>query len=131
MIIALCVLALLYLTWYAVWGRAWLKRQDWAWSHWMFATFEPAERWLYDNSRTVLFARIKQFVGILLTILATMGSIDLTPFVPLLPDQYEPFARALINALPFAITIIGTLDIKLRKDTTLPLADVSKSGGAT
>lgn len=42
---------------YAMWGRAWLKRQPW--SQGFFDWIEPIELVLFKKSETILFARLK------------------------------------------------------------------------
>src|SRR6266576_5965272 len=73
--------------WYAVKGRSWLKTKPWASG--FFSAIEPWEIFLYKKSETILWARFKMLVGSLLTILTVLGEIDLTPVMPLVPEQYQ------------------------------------------
>lgn len=109
----------LFLLWYALHGRAWLKSKPWAKG--FFAAIEPIEIALFKKSETILFARLKMLVGATLTILTFIGSIDITPLMPFVPDQYEEIVRALFNLLPLTITLVGLADQSLRNTTTKPI----------
>jgi hypothetical protein len=104
---------------YVLWLRKWLKTKPWA--DGFFAAIEPIEIALWKKSETILFARFKMFIGLLLTCLTQLGAIDLTPLMPFVPDQYEPFVKLAFNMLPMVLTVLGVIDEKLRKDTTKPL----------
>jgi hypothetical protein len=104
---------------YALKGRAWLKTKPWAQG--FFALIEPVEIVLFRKSETILFARLKMLTGLLLMILSQIGTIDLTPFMPFVPDQWEPYVRAAFNLLPLIITLVGWMDENLRKTTTKPI----------
>jgi len=108
---------------YVVWGRPWLRKAEWAKP--FFTFIEPVEIALWWKSETVLKARAKMVLGVLLTFLAQIGTLDLTPIMPFVPDQYEPTLRALFNLLPLILTVGGWVDEKLRKDTTKPLEVVA------
>lgn len=108
---------------YALWLRPWLLGQ--AWAKPFFDTVEPVERALFKKSETILFARLKMAVGVILAVLTSLGAIDITPLLPLIPDRYEAAIRVAINLLPLLITLVGLVDEKLRRDTTLPLAIVA------
>lgn len=105
--------------WYALQGREWLKSKPWA--EGFFALVEPIEIALFRKSETILFARLKMLTGLLLMILSQIGTIDLTPFMPFVPDQWEPYVRAAFNLMPLIITAVGWMDESLRKTTTKPL----------
>ena len=107
------------LLWYALQGREWLKTKSWAQG--FFAWIEPIEIVLFRKSETILFARLKMFTGMLLMILSQIGTIDLTPFMPFVPDQWEPYVRATFNLMPLIITFVGWMDENLRKTTTKPI----------
>lgn len=111
------------ITGYALFGRAWLKNQPWAQG--FFAAIEPLEIWLWSKSETILWARLKMFVGILLTVLTQAGQIDLTPLMPFVPDEWEPMVKLAFNMLPLAITVVGMVDEKLRRETKTPLPIVA------
>lgn len=117
-LLILAVLTALLLL-YAVWGREWLKSK--AWAQGFFAFVEPIEIALFKKSETILFARLKIAAGLLLTLLTQLGTIDLTPLMPFVPDQYEGIVRTAFNMLPLVITAIGWMDESLRNKTTKPL----------
>lgn len=121
-LIALTVLCV-FVAFYVVWLRGWLRKQDWACA--FFDAIEPIERVLWKKSETILFARMKIVIGLLLTLLTQAGTIDITPLMPFVPDQYEPLLKVVWNALPMTITVIGWMDERLRKDTTKPLEVVA------
>jgi hypothetical protein len=105
--------------WYALVGRPWLKSKSWAQG--FFAAVEPIEIALYKKSETILWARLKMLIGATLAFLTTMGSIDVTPIMPLVPDAYQAAVHTAINLLPLLITVVGMVDEKLRNTTTKPL----------
>lgn len=104
---------------YVLWGRDWLKKQSWAQG--FFAFVEPIEIFLYKKSETILLARSLSVLGAVLTVMTQLGSIDITPIMPLVPDQYEGFVRVTWNLLPLLITGLGMIVEKLRNSTTKPL----------
>lgn len=108
---------------YVMWGRTWLKSKSWAQG--FFAWIEPVELMLWSKSETILWARLKQFTGVFLTFLTSIGAIDITPIMPFVPDEYEGILRAVFNLIPLVITLVGIVDEKLRRDTTKPLALVA------
>lgn len=99
--------------------------QKTAWGQAFLAKIEPIERMLWWKSETILWARFKIAIGLLLTLLTQAGQIDIMPLMPFIPDQYEGFIKFLWNMLPLAITLIGWTDERLRKDTTKPLEVVA------
>jgi len=113
------ILLFSFLIWYALKGRAWLKAQPWAKG--FFECIEPIEIMLYKKSETILLARAKVLTGILLTVLTYLGTIDLTPLMPFVPDQYEGTVHAIFNLIPLSISLLGLLDEKLRNQTTQPI----------
>jgi hypothetical protein len=104
---------------YALKGREWLKSKSWAQP--FFELVEPVEILLFRKSETILFARLKMLTGVLLMILSQIGTIDLTPLMPFVPDQWEPYVRAAFNLMPLIITAVGWMDESLRKTTTKPI----------
>jgi hypothetical protein len=104
---------------YVLWGRDWLKKQSWAQG--FFAFVEPIEIFLYKKSETILLARSLSVLGAVLTVLTQLGSIDITPIMPLVPDQYEGVVRTVWNMLPLLITGLGMIVEKLRNQTTKPI----------
>lgn len=117
LIVAAVLVAILL--WYALSGREWLRMKPWAQG--FFAFVEPIEIVLFKKSTTILFARMKVLTGVLLTMLTQLGSIDLTPLMPYVPDKYEPYVRVAFNLLPMLITVMGMADEKLRYETTKPI----------
>ena len=117
------VLLFAFLIWYALSGRTWLKSKSWAQG--FFAWIEPIEIVLYKKSETILLARAKMFFGVLLSVLTFLGTIDLTPIMPFVPDQYEVYVRAAFNLIPLSITLLGLVDEKLRNQTTTPIEIVA------
>lgn len=107
------------LLWYALHGRAWLKSKSWAGG--FFAWVEPIEILVFKKSETILFARLKILTGLLLMILSQVGTIDLTPIMPFVPDKYEAYVRVAFNLLPLTITAIGWMDEQLRKSVSKPI----------
>lgn len=104
---------------YALWGRDWLKSKSWAQG--FFAAIEPLEIFLFKKSETILFARLKIVVGAVLTFLTQIGSIDLTPIMPFVPEKYQPYVNFAFNLIPLIISGMGFLDERLRNTTTKPL----------
>lgn len=117
-LVVVAVLAV-FLTWYALWGRQWLKSKSWAQG--FFAWIEPFELVLFKKSETILLARLKMLVGLLLTILTYLGSISLAPIMPFVPTEYTALVQNLFNLLPMLITLMGMADEKLRNATTKPI----------
>jgi len=111
------------LLWYALQGRDWLKKKSWAAP--FFAWVEPIEIVLFKKSQTILFARLKMVTGMLLTYLTMMGTVDLTPWMPFVPEKWQPYVNAAVNSLPMLLTLVGWADERLRKTTTKPLEVVA------
>lgn len=111
------------LFWYVLYGRPWLKTRPWAAA--FFAWVEPVEIVLYKKSETILLARAKMATGVLLTVLTYLGTIDVSPIMPLVPDEYEGYLRAAFNLLPLVLSLIGLADERLRNQTTLPIEIVA------
>lgn len=108
---------------YAVYARPFLRGQPWAQG--FFALVEPIETFLFKKSETILLARTKMLLGLLLTILTQAGNIDITPLMPLVPDNWEPILRVIWNMIPMIITVVGWFDQQLRYDTTKPVEMVA------
>lgn len=108
---------------YVLWLRKWLKAQPW--TDGFFSLIDPIERVLFKKSETILFARLKQFSGVLLAFLTSIGTIDISPIMPFVPDQYEAMVRAAFNLLPLILTVMGIIDEKLRNATTKPIEVVA------
>jgi hypothetical protein len=121
LIIAAILAALLL--WYAMKGRAWLKKQPWAQS--FFAWIEPIELALYRKSETILVGRLLWVGGLFVTFYDAIafyaGSLDLTPITTRLfnwlgipPDMQNLSVTAFIG-------VLGLLINWLRKRTTKPI----------
>lgn len=104
---------------YVVWGRPWMRKAPWAAA--FFAWIEPIEIALWWKSETVLKARAKMLLGLLLTFLTQTQTLDITPLMPLVPDAWEPTVKVIWNMIPMILTLGGWVDEKLRKDTSQPL----------
>ena len=113
------VLLVAVLIWYALDGRARLKSKPMFQA--FFAWIEPIEIVLYKKSETILLARAKMFFGVLLSALTFLGTIDLTPIMPFVPDEYEAYVRAAFNLIPLTISLLGLVDEKLRNQTSQPI----------
>jgi hypothetical protein len=111
------------LTWYILWGREWLKSKSWAAG--FFSWIEPIEIALFKKSPTILFARLKMLTGLILMALTQLGTIDLTPIMPFVPEQYQGIVHVAFNLLPLVISVMGVMDEKLRNATTLPIEVVA------
>lgn len=120
----LAVAVALAMAW-SLWGRDWLKGRGWRWSDAFFAWIEPIEIALFKNSKVIFMARLKMLTGLLLTLGTQLGSVDITPIMPFVPDAWEPTVQFLWNLLPLGLTIIGWMDEQLRKQTSLPLEVVA------
>ncbi|MEN6535662.1 MAG: hypothetical protein ABFD89_18505 [Bryobacteraceae bacterium] len=118
-ILLVLVVFTVLLLWYALQGRQWLKSKPWA--EGFFALVEPVEIVLFKKSETILFARMKVILGVVLTLLTEIGSINLMPLMPLIPEAYAPYVQAAFNLLPLAITVVGMMDERLRNTTTKPI----------
>lgn len=123
--ITIIVLIVLILLAYAIWGRPWLKSKPWAAG--FFAWIEPVELVLFKKSETILFARLKVLTGLVLMLLTYLGTIDLSPIIPFVPDKYQGFVNAAFGLLPLLISFVGLADEKLRNMTSLPIELVAVS----
>jgi hypothetical protein len=119
--IALIVLTVIIgiILWYALQGRDWLKSKPWAQG--FFELVEPVEIFIYKKSETILVARSLQFLGAILTLLTWVGSIDITPIMPLVPEKYQPYVHAGMSFLPLVLNGLGAIVERLRNKTTKPI----------
>lgn len=120
--IALTALAAL-IALYAVWLRPLMRKTTWGVAFLDYV--EPIERVLWWKSETILWARLKIVSGLLLTLLTQLGTLDITPLMPLVPEAYQGVIKVLWNMLPLVVTAMGWIDERLRKDTTKPLEIVA------
>lgn len=107
------------LLWYALQGREWLKSKPWAQG--FFAWIEPIEIFVFKKSETILVARTLSGLGVVLTFLTQISTIDLTPIMPFVPEKYALYVQIAFNALPLAITGLGAIVERLRNRTTKPI----------
>lgn len=117
-LIVLAVITALLL-WYAIAGRRWLKTKPWA--EWFFAAIEPAEIAIFKKSETILFARLLSGLGVILTFLTQIGSIDITPLIPFVPAKYTVIVQGAYSCLPLIISFMGMIVEWLRNRTTKPI----------
>ena len=110
---------------YALWGRDWLKAKPWAAP--FFEWIEPLEIRLFKKSVTILAGRTLTVFGGLLTLLTQLGSVDITPLMPFVPETHQAIIQFVWNMLPLTITGLGWMIEKLRNNTTLPLEVVAVS----
>lgn len=123
-LIVLLAVTLLVLFW-VLHGRAWLKARPWGWSQRLFAWIDPIEIALWRKSETILFARFKVLIGVVLTLLTNLGQLDLSPLVAVFPERHQGIARMFITFIPLTITMLGMVDEFLRRSTTKPLEVVA------
>lgn len=114
LIVAVLISTLIY-----VMIRPWLKEQPWAVP--FFKWIEPIEIALYKKSETILFARLKMLTGVLLTLMTTIGTVDVSAVLPLLPEKHRGIVQAVISLTPMLISVLGLMDERLRNTTTKPL----------
>lgn len=114
--IILLLLTAIALAIYVVWVRPWLRKRPWAAGY--FKMIEPIEILFWNKSESILWARFLQLAGVLTTVLQFLGTIDVTPFISFIPEEYRP-------ALFLLITLSGFINEWLRKDTTKPLEIVA------
>ena len=114
------------MVWYVLWGRSWLKSKPGM--QWLYKSTvgEWTEVNLFSKSESVLWGRTLQFIGYVLTAIAGLGGIDLTPIALVLPERL----RWIVPVMPLVISVAGHIQVKLRKDTTLPLEVVALPGAA-
>jgi len=121
-LLILAVITVLLLL-YALWGREWLKSKPW--SEGFFALIEPVEIFCFKKSETIIVARTLQMLGAVLTALTWLGSIDITPLMPLVPDKHEAIVKAAFSFLPLILNALGAIVEHLRNRTTKPIELVS------
>jgi hypothetical protein len=125
-LIALTVITILVAL-YVVWGRKWLKARTWPWSKRFFELTEPIEIALWGKSETILWSRFLQLMGAVAAFLAWFGALDMSPYIALVPEKYQPW----LLAAPFAaITLSGVISELLRRSTSRPLEIVAVSDNA-
>lgn len=114
-----------FFVWYVLWGRTWLRPKPWM--QWLYTSKvgEWIEINVFKKSETILFARFKIVIGMLLTVLTQTQAIDITPLMPLVPSGWEGIVTFGWNLIPLTITALGWVDEQLRYKTTLPIDVVS------
>lgn len=85
-----------------------------------FKFVEPVEM-LWGKSETILWARSMQLLGFVLTGLAQIGQFDLSPLMPFIPDRYKWIPAM----LPLIVSVLGSIQVALRKDVSTPLEVVA------
>jgi hypothetical protein len=110
------------LLWYALQGRDWLKKKG---AVKFFAWVEPIEILLFKKSQTILAGRTLQGLGVALTALQQIDGIDITPILPIIPEEYRTFATTAVGCLPMIISAIGWMMEKLRYTNTKPVGLVA------
>lgn len=119
LLVILFIFTALVLLW-VVWGRTWLKSQSWTVG--FFAAIEPIEIALWSKSETILWARFVPLLTALSGFLTWLGALDVTPFLQLIPEKYQPW----VSVLPFAaVALLGIVTEILRRSTTKPLEIVA------
>lgn len=108
---------------YVLGGRAWLKSRPWMAG--FFAFIEPVEIFLFKKSETILFARGLALLGAILSFLTFLGTIDISPLMPFIPDEWEATVRAVYNLLPLTISVLGVIVEKLRNSVSAPIEIVA------
>lgn len=99
--------------------RPWLRDKPWAQG--FMRAIEPFEIFGYGKSESLLWGRFLTGLGALLTALIQIGSIDLSPIKPLLPDGWQWIP----DVAPLAVSVLGIIQELNRRDTTKPLAVVA------
>lgn len=109
---------------YALAIRPWIRKT--AWGQAFLAKIEPLEIVLFKKSETVLVGRMVWFGGLIVSaydVIAQFArSLDLTPVTTRIFDALHipPDLRGLTTSA--AVMGLGLIIVKLRKDTTKPLA---------
>ena len=114
------VVATILVACFVLWVRPWMRKTPWGQD--ALARIEPVERWLYNKSETIFWARWLQFVGVLTAALAWLGEFNVYQIVAFVPDRYQPY---LLAAPAVAGAINGLIIAALRRDTTKPLEVVA------
>lgn len=111
--VALGVVTALVL-WYALWGRMWLKRQEWAKG--FFAVVEPVEIFLWRKSETLLWARFLMLLGIIPPLLEQFDALKplLEVLAPYMPEEWQHY-------MSLTFTVLGIIGEIQRRYTTKPL----------
>lgn len=120
MLLIILGIAIFVVWFYVLFVREWLVA---LWPG-RFTRIREWEKWLWDNSRTILTARLYWLGGAILAVheWAAAAGFDFTPIVQqitdLVPDTYQKFVP-----LGFSLLIMATGFIfeRLRKTTTEPL----------
>lgn len=113
--------------WYALAGRAWLKRQPWAQG--FFAAIEPFEIVLFQKSETILVSRLLELGSLIVAsydaIAVFVTSYDMTPVTTRLFDVLHIPADVRGIAMAGFIFVMARIMAFLRKRTTKPLEVVA------
>ncbi len=114
MIAAFSIALVLLVCWIA-WGRSWLKARPWRWSQWLFSIVEPAERWLWNKSKTILWSRFLMLLGALPWFLDQIQLLNIPALLAVIPAGYQSY-------ISLVFVVIGIISEIIRRYTTKPLA---------
>jgi hypothetical protein len=99
---------------YVLWGRDCLKPIFPR----FFAFIEPAERWLWNKSETILWSRLLMLIGVLPVVLDHIQLLNVPSVISVIPAKYQPY-------MTLIFTLIGIISEVLRRHTTKPLEMVA------
>jgi hypothetical protein len=121
------VFVLIFVLWYALAGRAWLKSKSWTAG--FFTWIEPFEIAIFKKSESVLVGRLLWIGGLFVTgydsIAVFISSLDLTPLTTrILDGLHIPSDMRGLTVTAF-VAMMGRLILWLRKRTTKPLEVVA------
>lgn len=112
--IALSIVVLLLI--WILFLRRFLKSHGYAQG--FFAWIEPFEISVYKKSETILWARIQQLGGLVISTIQLVGVFDITPFLPIVPERH----RVWVSVLPGAcVSVNGIITEYQRRNSTKPV----------
>jgi hypothetical protein len=121
--LAAAIVLVLFVLWYALRGRAWLKERKFVWSERMFELIEPVEIALYKKSETMLVGRLLWVGSAIVTLHDTIAviapSMDFAPITSRLLAPVPEDMRGIVTS--GGVALIGLLIGWLRKRTSKPL----------
>lgn len=117
MLIFLTVLGV-FVIWYALWGRPWLKSKPWmAWLY-QSKVGEWVETHVFKKSETILWSRFLTLAGVIPSILEIAEKFNVPAVQGLLPEPLQ-------GGWTIAFIIIGVINEMLRNRTTRPIEIVA------
>lgn len=120
-VLALLALTILAAAWVLA-VRPWMRRQTEGWAKSVMDRLEPVEIVLYKKSESIAWARFKYAMGAAVTLLTSVGAIDVTPYVAYFPEEYRLF----VYLTPLLAGVLaGWMQTLLREDTKKPLEIVA------